>query len=569
MRFSRRLACLTALAAFAVVAGPASAGAATHVVDDDAMAAVGDCGAVTPAFPTISLAVTAASSGDTIEVCPGTYSEGVLVDKSLTINGPNAGTSGLDPRGPEATVSSGATTMLVTATDVAIDGFTVTGDFGIYVGGPSDSGTEILNNIVSGTSRALSFDGPGTGIDVVGNELSSPVRQLHLAGSPFSDFVLNENRFSGAGTIFYSGNGSIAGYEFKDNEVLNSSNNMAARISNGDVSGNTFESSVAGSLTLQIDLHESTVTGNTWDGNETSRCLQLYGVQFGLDPSENVLVSQNTFTDCGGPAAPAGSQWALQLSEGIDQISIANNDFVSTTGDAINTRGTGWTLNPEIFVNQNNITGSTGLGVNNTAMGTLDAECNWWGAADGPGPVGPGTGDGVSTNVDFAPWLVAPAPGGLCIGPLPMDRKEAVRDSLAAKQGSASAKDAKEIGKAIEHINRSLDPDLWADDTHLDPKKGHKVFDEEKNAVGHLDKVTSVDVSPEIAELVDIDHDLAQTAIDDAQAGCANAKCQKEIDKANEDMAKGDADATAGKPKQAIDHYKHAWEHAQKAIKES
>ncbi len=155
----------------------------------------------------------------------------------------------------------------------------------------------------------------------------------------------------------------------------------------------------------------------------------------------------------------------------------------------------------------------------------------------------------------------------------PMDQKQEVRDSLEAKQATASEKDAKEIGKAIEHIDKSLDPELWVDDSHLDPKKGDKVFEEEKKAVEHLLKVDDTDVSPEIADLVQIDRDLAQTAIDEIPATANDPKRQekvdKERDKANEELAKGDADAGAGNPKEAIEHYKKAWEHAQKATEEA
>ena len=35
----------------------------------------------------------------------------------------------------------------------------------------------------------------------------------------------------------------------------------------------------------------------------------------------------------------------------------------------------------------------------------VDATNNWWGHSSGPDGVGPGTGDSVSTNVDYAPWL--------------------------------------------------------------------------------------------------------------------------------------------------------------------
>jgi len=36
----------------------------------------------------------------------------------------------------------------------------------------------------------------------------------------------------------------------------------------------------------------------------------------------------------------------------------------------------------------------------------MDAEDNWWGDDSGPGaPGGSGSGDGVSSNVDFTPWI--------------------------------------------------------------------------------------------------------------------------------------------------------------------
>src|SRR5437762_4171958 len=63
------------------------------VVDDDGMASPTNCDASDPAYPTISMAVAAASPGATIKVCPGTYNESVTIGMPLTLLGPNAGTS--------------------------------------------------------------------------------------------------------------------------------------------------------------------------------------------------------------------------------------------------------------------------------------------------------------------------------------------------------------------------------------------------------------------------------------------------------------------------------------------
>ncbi len=49
--------------------------------------------------------------------------------------------------------------------------------------------------------------------------------------------------------------------------------------------------------------------------------------------------------------------------------------------------------------------------VDNNSTGTLNATDNWWGMADGPSGVGPGSGDSVSANVDYANFKTSPPPG--------------------------------------------------------------------------------------------------------------------------------------------------------------
>jgi len=367
--------------------------------------------------------VTAAGPGDVIHVCPGPYNESVTISFSLTLLGPNAGTSWSGTRGAEAIVSSGATTFnLINGQNVTINGFTINGDFGIYVSG-STSGTVIQDNITTGVTRALTLDSPGSSASVLNNYLISNIRSLHVSGGPYTDMKVNGNRFSGPGAvtgIFFSGAlaNSITGFEFENNQVLHHAN-LASTISNGTVSGNTFNVASPGSLNLQIDLHNSTVTTNTFDGSDVTACLQLFGSQFGLIPSDHVTVTGNTFSHC--------NVYGIQLSPDVHDIAI-NHNAIANGFDGVNTRfilddNTGAVVGPwdvtgkAIHINFNSITGNTEFGVKNLNNGVLDAECNWWGAANGPGPVGTGSGDKVSTNVDFTPWLSAP--GGPCAGGLP------------------------------------------------------------------------------------------------------------------------------------------------------
>ncbi len=126
---------LAAIASTLLASVPASAVVLPPVVDDDGLAAVGDCDAMTPAHPTIQAAVTAASSGDTVTVCPGVYPETVDVPKTLTLIGAQAGVDArtrsvpgseesiVDPPDVPAQVPA----FTLGADDIVLDGFVVRG----------------------------------------------------------------------------------------------------------------------------------------------------------------------------------------------------------------------------------------------------------------------------------------------------------------------------------------------------------------------------------------------------------------------------------------------------------
>ena len=83
---------VTLLAAFALLAIPAGAHAATVAVDDGAVGGVG-CGTVGAPCATLAEGIAAANAGDTVTLAPGRYA-GAAITKPLTIAGPDAGTSG-------------------------------------------------------------------------------------------------------------------------------------------------------------------------------------------------------------------------------------------------------------------------------------------------------------------------------------------------------------------------------------------------------------------------------------------------------------------------------------------
>jgi len=88
------------IACWATVITPLAAQAATLVVDLDGQATATDCNGAGAAFTTIQAAVNAAAPGDTIFVCPGVYSEQVVIPSSrgnLTIRGSGAGVTIIRP----------------------------------------------------------------------------------------------------------------------------------------------------------------------------------------------------------------------------------------------------------------------------------------------------------------------------------------------------------------------------------------------------------------------------------------------------------------------------------------
>ena len=82
--------------------------------------------------PTIQAAIDAATAGDVINVCAGTYVEDLEIVKSVTLLGPNAGISpNSGTRSDEAIiypVETNAAQAYITASNVTIDGFTFNGD---------------------------------------------------------------------------------------------------------------------------------------------------------------------------------------------------------------------------------------------------------------------------------------------------------------------------------------------------------------------------------------------------------------------------------------------------------
>jgi len=171
----------------------------------------------------------------------------------------------------------------------------------------------------------------------------------------------------------------------------------------------------------------------------------------GAETHAAVVIDDNAIT-FGGTLGARPAVYALKLSGGLTDVEVTNNQFdgggVGNNGGEPATSGiylattsakfgpidpgddvevstneiTGFVNGVSVYdeagavfgglpaangviIFRNAIAGNDGFGVRGGPTNATAAICNWWGVADGPSGVGPGTGDAVSANVLFAPWL--------------------------------------------------------------------------------------------------------------------------------------------------------------------
>jgi hypothetical protein len=343
-------------------------------------------------YPTIQAAVSVAGC-TTVNVSPGTYNENVVIGHTLTLNGAQAT---VDARGRVASESTidggGAANITITADNVTVDGFTLNG--------PSSSGTAaivmqtanngetIKNNIINNPGRAASITTSNTTFSKNAvNNTSTSSDGFQANSTPVSNLTISDNSFSGANSAIYNA----------DITVIEGNSTVV-------VSGNSSTSD--GTLIALFKTDGAQITNNTVVGTADSSAIYIGGA------NSNVLVSGN------------------QVSSAMSAIKIANtfgdgvNSNVTITGNTLNNNQYGVNVdanseNGTVVANRNSLASDTPFGIFNdpaSGAGTLNGTCNWWGAANGPGPVGTGTGSNVSLSVTFQPWLVSSDLTGPCAG---------------------------------------------------------------------------------------------------------------------------------------------------------
>jgi len=354
-------------------------------------------------FTTIQAAIDDAGTmaGDTITVGSGTFTENVILNKDVSLVGAKAGINacGRDGTGETIIDASAGTGINLKggSAGATIDGLTIINS-SIAIqssSGPIDSVTIQNNRLLGFTSSGIFLNDSGNDVTLHGNSVDGSSQ-------------------TGGGGIVHLDQDAFDGMQVTDNCIVNGATGLFS-------DGNRNVGTSANRSPL--------MSGNLFSGNDT-------GVNLGRKSWENAAISDNIFVDSGydglqgGPASSTitgnvfanNGRYGLALTGfggGSDSTRGAQNDDIHSNC-IVGNAAAGVLYSSSQYpgtqatntVNGNNIRGNA-VGASYTGMETLDAENNWWGAADGPSaPDGTGSGDSVDGmtgggSIDFTPYATS------------------------------------------------------------------------------------------------------------------------------------------------------------------
>ena len=325
----------------------------------------------------ITWALNHVTDDDVIKVKPGEYNTTIgetfplrIVNDNVTLES-TGGAAATNISG-----SGGAMMFHLARDDVTIDGFTFKGDgtdhMGIY---GSSGGYTIRNNKF---------------IDIVGGANIN----LDSAVVAITSGTIDNNTFIG------SANSAAA---ISAPNAFDGKNYSGVTISNNIISNFTGDVGIQPSSVGSGRVNDLTITGNT----VTDSARGFYPWQAWGD---NMTVTDNTFSRC---------RTGIKINYGTPtNLNITGNNIANNTEMGIQIFN--WSDTNVIYYN--NIYNNTLYGLSNTNGTSVNATLNWWGSATGPGYTGGsagglGTGNNVSANVHYTPWLNAAYPGGVSTTP--------------------------------------------------------------------------------------------------------------------------------------------------------
>jgi hypothetical protein len=343
------------------------------------------CSVPSLAYPTIQSAVDDPVCS-TINVAPGVYAENVTINRSLTLNGAQAGqtvTTRISGGPAESTLQGANPTgsvpvIVINASNVIVDGFTIR--------------NSVLANAATGIDiKAISND------SIVRYNILDGINTLEAGPTGTAQAIVLESgplRTEIGQNLIQNVAASQAahGILITDGDAINSTDNIY--IHDNTITGVLSTSGGAYGLLVNTTMATSAIHFDLNDLSNLEGATLVHAISLASD-TPHLAVHNSNFTNLIGPATDNVAVWFANTQSmfGVAQ-SVTNNNFNLT----VMSYGIG--LEPGLT----------------PAADPLTAGCNWWGSPDGPGPVGPGSGARVSPNVLYSPWWTTPGPNAICAG---------------------------------------------------------------------------------------------------------------------------------------------------------
>jgi hypothetical protein len=338
-------ACVAAAVAFPGV--PSQAAASILIVDDNGVQCPG------APFTTIQAAITAASAGDTIRVCAGTYNEVVTVDKAnLQLVGPAVAPTGAacrlaaaaDPS-KQAIISSagGSGSVRLLENGIGFSRFTVqnnTSSFGV-VTSAAHAGYQVRENVIQDNVFGFYFSSSGTNLSEVERNC---IRQNNQPGSASGNGIYSDVGLANADieTNTFSGNenagvlldppaaGGVDKVKINGNTSLEDRSFLFIfKSSNVGVANNTIQDSVdAPGIFFGHSNTNLAITSNTIDRG----FLGVRANAFGLSPSTNVTIASNIIRN--SESSTVGHAISVAPNSLANSV-ISGNIAIANAGDGI------------------------------------------------------------------------------------------------------------------------------------------------------------------------------------------------------------------------------------------
>jgi uncharacterized protein len=146
----------------------------------------------------------------------------------------------------------------------------------------------------------------------------------------------------------------------------------------------------------------------------------------------------------------------------------------------------------------------------------------------------------------------------------PRDLKEDAQTALTSALPTGDRRADRFLERAIDRIEQGLDPALWLDDDTLDPERGGRVFDRDRQAVVQLLLVDLPVADQAISSLLEADRQLASRQI---QLATDAGGDPRDLARARWAFAAADRSAESGRFVKAMVEYKRAWSSAVRALR--